>query len=516
MGLNNKTHKLYQKIRVFIAFPPDVEEEQKRLIKVIKGLNSRGNIADSLGVILEPISWSYYLSSSTDTSKDDGLMEVKRDESDLFIGIIWMKFGSQSALTKAEPEDHFISGREEEFQLAYNLWKNDNKPKIIFYRSMQSVKPAEINTSQFQRVTDFFSKFDNNIELHKEFKDTKDFEKHVEKDISNHLRSLKEEIKTKLAETAQKIVLQPTTTSRQKQSFDMVDGNLYSVAFLSLDIVKHSDIVRKHRKSPEKIQKFMNSFRELVEQTMHEYGGEIFNWAGDGGIIIFVGTDYHERTLLAGVKLLHDLISFNLNKKTNIIGVPICLRLAASNTEIKYQLPSSSISSEMLNFTVHLQEKTARANEYCITKSLLNSVSPELASLFKEKVHLEQETIHSYQMPATEEVISLSEMIIVSKTFAEISKGIIKSIATIGQNNNFPEELSASLDKYYSIIEKFCGSIDTLDERWAEKNIEIFGRSEGSLKNLKMIMENRGAKGEVRKIARQKHNRFKSQKSLKK
>jgi hypothetical protein len=135
-------------LRTIVASPSDVAAERDILETVVKELNR--NVARSLGLILELVKWE---TDSYPGFHEDGgqaLIDsaLRIEDSDIFIGILWKRFGS--------PVMSSDSGTEHEFQQAYETWKTSGSPRIMFYFNQKS--STLLNTeekAQASRVSKF-------------------------------------------------------------------------------------------------------------------------------------------------------------------------------------------------------------------------------------------------------------------------------------------------------------------------------------------------------------------------
>lgn len=111
-----------RRLRVFVSSPSDVQEERKSLAKIINELNR--HIAPDKGFILDLISWETHVRPGMG---DDPQEVINRQipDYDIFIGILWNRFGT--------PTKRAESGTEEEFNIAYERWRLKGQPEILFY-----------------------------------------------------------------------------------------------------------------------------------------------------------------------------------------------------------------------------------------------------------------------------------------------------------------------------------------------------------------------------------------------
>ena len=76
---------------------------------------------------------------------------------DLFIGILWLRFGSPSGVVDPDTGQPYQSGTEEEFKLAYRMWLEQKKPNIMVYRCTRSPEDLDdIDDKQLKLVRKFF------------------------------------------------------------------------------------------------------------------------------------------------------------------------------------------------------------------------------------------------------------------------------------------------------------------------------------------------------------------------
>ena len=103
------------------------------------------------------------------------------EDTDLFVGILWNRFGTETG--KAN------SGTEEEFDIAYRAWKGGGRPHILLFFCS---KPASLNSEeelqQRSKVLQFRSKVES-MGLVRSFEMSNEFENVLRHDLSNYLLS---------------------------------------------------------------------------------------------------------------------------------------------------------------------------------------------------------------------------------------------------------------------------------------------------------------------------------------
>lgn len=130
------------KYRIFIASPSDLMEDRQSIEEIIKELNL--TFGNQNNLVIEQVKWETH--SAPGISNKDVQNVINNDigtQYDLFIGLMWTKFGT--------PTKKFGSGTEEEFNIALELFKkNPNSIQILYYfknslpQSLQDIIPDEL------------------------------------------------------------------------------------------------------------------------------------------------------------------------------------------------------------------------------------------------------------------------------------------------------------------------------------------------------------------------------------
>lgn len=157
--------RLVRIIRVFTGSPSEVSEERSRLEEVIKEFNLLWG--KKLGLLLELVKWE------TDAYPAIGpepqtLIDEQIGEYDIFIGILWTKFGT--------PTSDAASGTEHEFEQAYLRYKQDPESvKIMFYFKDGEILPSQVDAEQLLKVDQFKKRLGGLGALYWTYKTTDEF-----------------------------------------------------------------------------------------------------------------------------------------------------------------------------------------------------------------------------------------------------------------------------------------------------------------------------------------------------
>lgn len=133
--------------KVFLASPDDVKEERGIVKKVIETYNQ---IHSCDNIKLELLCWEDNTHPSFGDYPQDVVNSQIGDDYDVFIGILWARFGT--------PTPEYESGTEEEFYRAYTRHKNGDSIELMVYRKDESIPPSSIDVEQLQKVNSFISK----------------------------------------------------------------------------------------------------------------------------------------------------------------------------------------------------------------------------------------------------------------------------------------------------------------------------------------------------------------------
>lgn len=137
--MTTKIHKC------FIASPGDTLKEREICTKIINEINR--SIGQSYNFRIDTLKWEENTRPSIGEYSQKVISEQMGNEYDIFIGIMYKKFGTKTK--EAE------SGTEEEFNNAYNKYTNTDDVEIMFYFNDEPTKPSQIDTDQYEKVKVF-------------------------------------------------------------------------------------------------------------------------------------------------------------------------------------------------------------------------------------------------------------------------------------------------------------------------------------------------------------------------
>ncbi|MBC8275499.1 MAG: hypothetical protein H8E40_11110 [Chloroflexi bacterium] len=194
-------------IRVFVASPRDVDPERENLKRVIEELNKNWG---RKGVNLEMLDWRDCFTPWLGQPPERTLLEQLPVSSwDLFIGVIWSRFGTPTGDFHPDTGQPFESGTEQEFTLAYECYQELGKPKMLLYRCKRPIPLDILDPDQYKQVKKFFKRFDSG-EYYGAcvlYSEVEDFTTHVRRHLTDYLMDFWE---SQSSETKEGTATRPT------------------------------------------------------------------------------------------------------------------------------------------------------------------------------------------------------------------------------------------------------------------------------------------------------------------
>lgn len=152
-------------VRLFLASPGDVNPERIITTEIVNELNliwSR-----FLGLVVELIRWETHAYPGVADYSQDVINKQVADEYDVFIGIMWSRFGT--ATQRAG------SGTEEEFDRAYNRHRRDPGSVRIMFYFKTATAPTDTVSEQAVKVVEFKRRIGRQGVLYWDFEDERAF-----------------------------------------------------------------------------------------------------------------------------------------------------------------------------------------------------------------------------------------------------------------------------------------------------------------------------------------------------
>jgi len=167
-------------LRVFIASPGDVKEERDIIDEVIQELNNTWS--KELGIRLESLKWETHTYPSIGIDAQDVVNSQIDNEYDIFIGIMWTRFGTNTMRAG--------SGTSEEFFNAYSKFKEDpNNLRIMFYFKDEPILPSQIIPEQILSIQQFKAQLAQLGSFHWSFNNRDEFQQLIRIHLSRQVQA---------------------------------------------------------------------------------------------------------------------------------------------------------------------------------------------------------------------------------------------------------------------------------------------------------------------------------------
>lgn len=178
-------------VRVFVECTGDLQNEREAVKNEIDGVNT--DIAHDRGIHLQFLDWRDVSSVVGPLPEQVILDELPVDEWDIFIGILWHRFGTPTGVTDPDSGQPYEGGTEQEFRRAYQLYKQTGHPIIRFYRCKRDAPLDKLGPGQLARVSAFFQDFERggaHPGLLEYYTDLDDFKDSIRKGLIRALRNV--------------------------------------------------------------------------------------------------------------------------------------------------------------------------------------------------------------------------------------------------------------------------------------------------------------------------------------
>lgn len=152
-------------VSIFISSPSDVGPERRIVLETIAAWNERNS--RSRGVHLAPLTWENSAAPDFGESAQGVINSEIDDDYDVFLGIMWSRFGTPTSVAG--------SGTEEEFQSALTRKESGDQIRISFFFKKSAAILDEIDLDQLKKVREFKKSLSGLGGLYREFIDDKDF-----------------------------------------------------------------------------------------------------------------------------------------------------------------------------------------------------------------------------------------------------------------------------------------------------------------------------------------------------
>lgn len=167
--------------KCFIASPSDTILERGICDKVFNEINK--SLGEIYNFRIESLKWENDVRPSFGVDGQDVINKQIGNSYDLFIGIMYKKFGT--------PTSRAESGTEEEFNIAYQRYVDNNLSEIMMYFNNKAPESlSDINISEYQKVDSFKEKVSKAGGLYHQYSGAEEFTNSLRKHLQQYFIDL--------------------------------------------------------------------------------------------------------------------------------------------------------------------------------------------------------------------------------------------------------------------------------------------------------------------------------------
>lgn len=153
---------------IFVSSPQDLETERAEISNIISELNL--TYASRKSINIDVLKWETHSAPGiSENYTQDIINQDIGEEYDIFIGMLWQKFGTKTEVAN--------SGTEEEFLNAVEKFRNNEKIQILFYfKTTPPVSLDQINIEELDKIQKFKNYLKENNILYGSFNSLEDLQ----------------------------------------------------------------------------------------------------------------------------------------------------------------------------------------------------------------------------------------------------------------------------------------------------------------------------------------------------
>ena len=157
------------------------------------------------------------------------------------------------------------------------------------------------------------------------------------------------------------------------------EGELYEFAFLRIDIVDNTKLVRKYPKLM--IIKAYSEIKAMVRKMVERRKGRLWEWEGDGGLAAFHYENKNLQAVFAGMEILYELFFFNLFecKLDDVLSV----RIAIHTGPCHFYTDAKLIQNETLKKLEILESRYSKPNTLTLSQGVYSDLGGKLEKAFE-------------------------------------------------------------------------------------------------------------------------------------
>jgi hypothetical protein len=267
--------KTVTKYSIFVGSPSDLDEERIAIEEVIKELNLTFGAKQNL--VLELLKWETHSAPGISNTHPQELINNDiGDEYDIFLGLLWKRFGTQT--------EKAGSGTEEEFNRAVERFKeNTVQLQVLFYFKNAVPKSLkEINASQLLKIEEFKKSIAKDKLLYWEFDSCENLKNFLRLHIPIRINSLIED-STKINTNTELVEITNDESEYGLLDYSEMFENLMNDSTVSItkigedtewiggEITKKADEITRISKTPNPNKNVLSGIFKRTAKLLNDY-----------------------------------------------------------------------------------------------------------------------------------------------------------------------------------------------------------------------------------------------------
>jgi hypothetical protein len=170
------------------------------------------------------------------------------------------------------------------------------------------------------------------------------------------------------------------------------ENEYYDVSLIKINIIMSNDYLGRYSKTS--YEKIYDAIRNEVALLAQKFGGKIWFWQNNSGIIIFQFGDYVNSSVLAGIYFTHYffIMCFEKLKLDEILKFTVSIHKG----NCIYKKNTDQITSDLINSITHLDSMFTEEDTMAITEDVYQDISLRLLPHFKYIDNFEGRKIYQY------------------------------------------------------------------------------------------------------------------------
>jgi len=171
------------------------------------------------------------------------------------------------------------------------------------------------------------------------------------------------------------------------------DNKYYDMVLMMISFYLDKEAIGRY--SDMNIEKIFKKIKQEVNSIVKKFSGNLWFWHNNSGIVNFYFGDCINCATLCSIYLFNQLFLIYIEKLKlhKLIDFKISLHYGKA---FYHKTDTESITSDILNSIVHLQNQYTELNSLYITHSIYNSLSKRINPFFKYVGDFEYKKIYKY------------------------------------------------------------------------------------------------------------------------